>query len=71
MRKLYVYVSLAAFLFSAVPAPAGAFDKTEPKAIRQTPPAPAFSDAERQAELARTIQRSFCSAPSRKSTRAT
>lgn len=53
MRKLYVYVSLAAFLFSALPVRAADAGKTEPKAIRQTPPAPAFTDAERQTELAR------------------
>ncbi len=38
---------------------AGMTDKTEPKAIRITPPAPKFTDVERQAELARRRAKVF------------
>src|SRR5688572_22882852 len=38
---------------SALPVPAATSAAAEPKAIRITPPAPKYSDAERQAELAR------------------
>ncbi len=49
MKKMITLVSLLMFAFSSVPAaiPNG------PTSIRITPPAPKFTDAERQAELAR------------------
>ena len=55
MKKLLVFTSLFAFLFSAIPnnTNAESFDKSAPNAIRVAPPAPVFTDAERQAELAR------------------
>jgi Xaa-Pro aminopeptidase len=56
MKKLYVYASIAAFLFTTVPVSAANEDKIAAKAIRQTPPAPVFTDAERQAELLRRRQ---------------
>jgi Xaa-Pro aminopeptidase len=56
MKKLYVYASIAAFLFSAAPVSAANADINAAKAIRQTPPAPVFTDAERQAELSRRRQ---------------
>ncbi len=55
MKKFLVSVSLSAFLLSAAPSPASAasFDTPRASAVRITPPAPKFSDAERQSELAR------------------
>ena len=55
MKSFLASVSLFVFIFSAMPLTlrAEAIYKTEPSAIRVTPPAPKFSDAERQAELAR------------------
>jgi Xaa-Pro aminopeptidase len=55
MKKLLVSVSLSALLFSASPLQSRAetYDTPAAKAIRITPPAPKFTDAERQAELGR------------------
>ncbi|HEX8290079.1 MAG TPA: aminopeptidase P family protein [Pyrinomonadaceae bacterium] len=55
MKKLLVSVSLSAFLFSATPfqLKAEPSDTPSAKAIRVTPPAPKFTDAERHAELGR------------------
>lgn len=53
MKKLLMFLSLLTFSASATTLQIGGNIKTEPKAIRITPPAPQFSDAERQAELAR------------------
>ena len=49
MKKILVLISL--FAFTATSIPVKAVDG--PTAIRITPPAPVFTDAERQAELAR------------------
>ena len=54
MRKLFTLCLLTTFYFTALPVGAFPLDsKSEPSAIRITPPAPVFADAERQAELAR------------------
>ncbi len=55
MKSFLASISLFVFALSAMPLTlkANATDKNEPSAIRITPPAPKFSDAERQAELAR------------------
>ena len=54
MRKLFTLCLLTTFYFTALPVGAYPLDsKSEPSAIRITPPAPVFADAERQAELAR------------------
>lgn len=52
MKRITAFFSLFAFSFSVFPVSIKA-EKTEPKMIRQTPSAPKFSDAERQAELAK------------------
>jgi Xaa-Pro aminopeptidase len=54
MKSFLASVSLFVFALSAMPLnlKANATGKTEPSAIRITPPAPKFTDAERQAELA-------------------
>jgi Xaa-Pro aminopeptidase len=49
MKKLLVLLFMAALSTGAIPATAAA----DPGSIRITPPAPKFSDAERQAELAK------------------
>lgn len=54
LKKLTI-LSLTAFMFGAVPVLADA-DRNPLRAIRRAPPAPQFSDAERQAELARRRQ---------------
>lgn len=51
MKKFFVLFSLVSMCFPLAP-PVKALDKSEPKAIRPTPPAPRFTDAERQTELA-------------------
>ena len=55
MKRITAFFSLFVFSFSIFPISTNAktVEKSEPKAILQTPPAPKFSDAERQAELAR------------------
>jgi Xaa-Pro aminopeptidase len=55
MKSFLASVSLFVFALSAMPLTlrANATNKTEPSAIRLTPPAPKFTDAERQSELAR------------------
>ena len=55
MKKLFVYLSMCAFFLSAVPVQlkAETSDVSSSKAIRVAPPAPKFSDAQRQTELAR------------------
>ena len=50
MKKLAAFLTVALFAFSLVPVPAFA---DVPTSVRVTPPAPKFTDAERQAELAR------------------
>lgn len=50
MQRSIALFFLVAFIFSSLSTPASAVD---PTAIRVTPPAPKYSDAERQAELAR------------------
>lgn len=58
-RKLVAGFALAAFIAVGVPQNIKAENldaKKEPSAIRVTPPAPRFSDAERQAELAKRRQ---------------
>src|SRR5687768_12232165 len=52
IRFFLSVVSLCAIFLSAFPV-VKAEIKNDPPAIRVTPPAPKFSDAERQAELAR------------------
>jgi Xaa-Pro aminopeptidase len=49
MKKFAALFSLSVFVFTAMPAAA----VTGPASVRITPPAPKFTDAERQAELAR------------------
>ncbi len=55
MKSFLASISLFVFALSIMPLTLKALptDKTEPSAIRVTPPAPKFTDAERQAELAR------------------
>ncbi len=55
MKSFLASISLFVFALSAMPLTLKtiATNKNEPSAIRITPPAPKFSDAERQAELAR------------------
>jgi Xaa-Pro aminopeptidase len=55
MKSFLASISLFMFALSAMPLTlkANAVDKNEPSTIRVTPPAPKFTDAERQAELAR------------------
>jgi Xaa-Pro aminopeptidase len=53
MIKNISFLLLVSFSLSAVGLKAATLDKSAPKAIRVTPPAPRFSDAERQTELAR------------------
>ncbi len=53
MKILPLFFSLLIFPAFAMSLPAAANDKTEPRAIRVTPPAPLISDAERQTELAK------------------
>jgi Xaa-Pro aminopeptidase len=58
-RKLLAGFALAAFIVASAPQNIKAENsdtKNEPSAIRVTPPAPRFTDAERQAELARRRQ---------------
>jgi len=54
MKKLLACASLLSFALTAFPIQnhAKTFDKVAPKAIRVAPPAPKFTDAERQSELA-------------------
>ena len=52
MKRITAFFSLFAFSFSIFPVSIDA-EKTEPKMIRQTPPAPKFSDSERRNELAK------------------
>ncbi|MGI9056337.1 MAG: aminopeptidase P N-terminal domain-containing protein [Pyrinomonadaceae bacterium] len=54
MKQIIAFLSLIIFSVSAVPVhtKAETDKKNEPSAIRITPPAPKFSDAERQTELA-------------------
>lgn len=52
MKRITAIFSLFAFSFSIFPVSINA-EISEPKMIRQTPPAPKFSDAERQMELAK------------------
>lgn len=52
MKRITAFFSLFAFSFSILPVSINA-ETSEPKMIRQTPPAPKFSDAERQTELAK------------------
>lgn len=52
MKKLLTFAFLTTFTFSAIPIKADVKINSAPKAIRITPAAPRFSDAERQAELA-------------------
>lgn len=51
MKKLLAAISLTTFFFSAIPVRATVNEKIEPKAIRVAPPAPTFTDADRQSEL--------------------
>lgn len=53
MKKFLLLFSLLIFSFSAVSLKAETNDKTAPSAISVAPPAPQFSDAERQAELSK------------------
>ncbi len=53
MKSLFAFVSLVIFSFPAIQVKAEPNFTNEPKAIRVTPPAPKFTDAERQTELAR------------------
>lgn len=54
MRKLFAFLLLTTVLFATQPVGARVLDiRSTPTAIRITPPAPLFTDAERQAELAR------------------
>jgi Xaa-Pro aminopeptidase len=60
MKKLFVLFSLLTFSAAApMPLIADTNVKTEPRAIRVTPPAPKISDAERQMELAKRRARVF------------
>lgn len=54
-KNIIALISLFAFSITAMPTglQAETLDKLEPKAIRVAPPAPKFTDAERQGELAR------------------
>ncbi len=54
MKQIFAFLSLVIFSISAVPVNTKAETNTpgDPKMIRVTPPAPKFSDAERQTELA-------------------
>lgn len=54
-KNIIALISLFAFSITALPVglQAETLDKREPGAIRVTPPAPKFTDAERQGELAR------------------
>lgn len=52
MKRITAFFSLFAFSFSIFPVSINA-EISAPKMIRQTPPAPKFSDAERQTELAK------------------
>src|SRR5215212_8416267 len=49
MKRFFALLSLFAFMIASSPAIAAA----APRVIKVTPPAPKFTDAERQAELAR------------------
>lgn len=51
MKRYLAVISLAAFLITGMPVTSVA--SPDPSAIRVTPPAPKFTDAERQSELAR------------------
>lgn len=56
MKKILTFILTTAFISASFPVQlqANTFDnKNKPSAIRVTPPAPKFTDAERQAELAR------------------
>ncbi len=55
MKRITLFFLLLIISLTVIPfsANAGNFNKTEPKTNFVTPPAPRFSDAERQAELAR------------------
>ena len=55
MKQIIAFLSLIIFSISAVPvnSKAETNNPNDPKIIRVTPPAPKFSDAERQSELAR------------------
>ena len=61
MKKFFVFFSLVLFSLSAIPVQLNAetTDKKAAPVIRKAPPAPKFSDAERQAELARRRQAVF------------
>ncbi len=52
MNKYFSFFIIFSFLLTGIVIQAETPDKTAPKKIRQTPPAPRFSDAERQTELA-------------------
>ncbi len=61
MKKLFALFFLASITLATFPLSfrAATLDKSNPPAIRATPPAPRFSDAERQAELAARRNRVF------------
>ncbi len=53
MKTILAFVFLIVLSLSSIPVKAEPNGRIEPNAIRVTPPAPKFTDAERQAELAR------------------
>jgi len=61
MKSILTSVALFLFALAAIPLslPANTTDKIEPSAIRITPPAPKFSDLERQTELAKRRAKVF------------
>ena len=61
MKSFLASISLFVFALSAMPLTlkADTTDKTEPSAIRITPPAPKFTDVERQTELAKRRAKVF------------
>ncbi len=53
MKTIFAFIFLVSLSVSSIPVKAASSFSTEPNAIQVTPPAPKFTDAERQAELAR------------------
>ncbi|MEO6587927.1 MAG: aminopeptidase P family protein [Pyrinomonadaceae bacterium] len=55
MKRFIAFLSITVFSLTAIPfnTTAKISEKSEPNAIRVTPPAPKFTDSERQSELAR------------------
>jgi len=53
MKRSFVLLFIFALALSVMPAPVSVARSVDPSAVRVTPPAPRFTDVERQAELAR------------------